>query len=265
MYCKLVNLNCIIEPIFHDKNPKAHGLNDDEVMGYLKSQESSYLFINDASTNDTDFMEELVNLKWLIFTTDHHLQSIDNPYCTLVNNQISNNVINKGLSGTGVIWKCLKRYDEVYNYNYAKYLISYVMCSIISDSMSLLYEENYSFIKWGKMNIHKNLLPFVEAFNKGDTNKDYSYGFVVKMNSTIRLGTLNDKKDLLREMISFFFFFCISAIMDVAIMYVTVDLCHFNDIIMKIISNIIVIIVNYVFSKLIIFKKKNKEKTTTKS
>ena len=53
--------------------------------------------------------------------------------------------------------------------------------------------------------------------------------------------------------------------MDVAIMYVTVDLCHFNDIIMKIISNIIVIIVNYVFSKLIIFKKKNKEKTTTKS
>lgn len=196
MYCKLVNLNCIIEPIFHDKNPKAHGLNDDEVMGYLKSQESSYLFINDASTNDTDFMEELVDLKWLIYTTDHHLQSIDNPYCTLVNNQISNNVINKGLSGTGVIWKCLKRYDEIYGYNYAKGLISYVMCSIISDSMSLLYEENYSFIKWGKMNIHKNLVPFIETFNKGDTNKDYSYGFVVKINSTIRLGTLDDKNDL---------------------------------------------------------------------
>lgn len=196
MYCKLVNPNCIIEPIFHDKNPKAHGLNDDEVMRYLKSQESSYLFINDASTNDTDFMEELVGLKWLIYTTDHHLQSIDNPYCTLVNNQISNNVINKGLSGTGVIWKCLKRYDETYGYNYAKGLISYVMCSIISDSMSLLYEENYSFIKWGKMNIHKNLLPFIETFNKGDTNKDYSYGFVVKINSTIRLGTLDDKNDL---------------------------------------------------------------------
>src|SRR5699024_4060892 len=57
----------------------------------------------------------------------------------------------------------------------------------------------------------------------------------------------NGKKDLLREMISFFTCRGISAIMDVAIMYVTVDLCHFNDIIMKIISNIIVIIVNYVF------------------
>ena len=66
----------------------------------------------------------------------------------------------------------------------------------------------------------------------------------------------NNKKDLLREMISFFACRALSGVMDVAIMYVTVDLWHFNDIIMKIISNIIVIIVNYVFSKLIIFKKK---------
>ena len=70
----------------------------------------------------------------------------------------------------------------------------------------------------------------------------------------------NNKKDLLREMISFFACRALSGVMDVAIMYVTVDLWHFNDIIMKIISNIIVIIVNYVFSKLIIFKKK-KDKT----
>ena len=70
----------------------------------------------------------------------------------------------------------------------------------------------------------------------------------------------HNKKDLLREMISFFACRALSGVMDVAIMYVTVDLWHFNDIIMKIISNIIVIIVNYVFSKLIIFKKK-KDKT----
>ena len=66
----------------------------------------------------------------------------------------------------------------------------------------------------------------------------------------------NNKKDLLREMISFFACRALSGVMDVAIMYVTVDLWHFNDIIMKIISNIILFIVNYVFSKLIIFKKK---------
>ena len=31
---------------------------------------------------------------------------------------------------------------------------------------------------------------------------------------------------------------------------------HFNDVAMKVIANIVVIIVNYIFSKLIIFKKK---------
>ena len=67
------------------------------------------------------------------------------------------------------------------------------------------------------------------------------------------------KKELLREMISFFACRALSAVMDVVIMYITVDLLHFNDIVMKIISNIIVIILNYVFSKIIIFKKKNVE------
>ena len=66
----------------------------------------------------------------------------------------------------------------------------------------------------------------------------------------------NNKKDLTREIISFFACRALSGVMDVVIMYVTVDVWHFNDIIMKVISNIIVIIVNYVFSKLIIFRKK---------
>ena len=38
-------------------------------------------------------------------------------------------------------------------------------------------------------------------------------------------------------------------------MYITVEVFNLNDMIMKIISNIVVIIVNYIFSKLIIFKK----------
>jgi len=38
-------------------------------------------------------------------------------------------------------------------------------------------------------------------------------------------------------------------------MYFSVDLLHFNDIVMKIISNVLVVILNYIFSKLFIFKK----------
>ena len=66
----------------------------------------------------------------------------------------------------------------------------------------------------------------------------------------------NTKKELLKEIISFFGCRAFTGIIDVAFMYVTVDIFDLNDMIMKVISNIIVIIVNYVFSKLIIFKKK---------
>lgn len=44
--------------------------------------------------------------------------------------------------------------------------------------------------------------------------------------------------------------------MDLAIMYVCVDILLMPALVMKVLSNILVIILNYVFSKLIIFKKK---------
>ena len=65
----------------------------------------------------------------------------------------------------------------------------------------------------------------------------------------------NTVKELLKEIISFFGCRAFTGILDVAFMYITVDVFNLNDMIMKIISNIVVIIVNYVFSKLIIFKK----------
>jgi putative flippase GtrA len=42
---------------------------------------------------------------------------------------------------------------------------------------------------------------------------------------------------------------------ETVIMVLTVELLHFDDRIMKIVAQVIVVIVNYIFSKLIIFKK----------
>ena len=47
-----------------------------------------------------------------------------------------------------------------------------------------------------------------------------------------------------------------TGILDIAIMFVCVDLFGWPAMIMKIASNVLVIVLNYVFSKLIIFKKK---------
>ncbi len=47
-----------------------------------------------------------------------------------------------------------------------------------------------------------------------------------------------------------------SGALDMGVMFLFVDVLQYNDMLIKILSNIIVIVVNYVLSKLIIFKKK---------
>lgn len=61
---------------------------------------------------------------------------------------------------------------------------------------------------------------------------------------------------LAREAASFFAMRLVSLGAETAIMYVAVELLHFNDLVMKLLTNLIVILLNYVFSKLVIFKKK---------
>ena len=80
------------------------------------------------------------------------------------------------------------------------------------------------------------------------------------LNKVIVFETKNlSKKDLIKEMWSFFVFRLLSGIIDVVFMKVTVDILNLNDILMKVISNIIVIVLNYIFSKLFIFKKTQKK------
>ena len=47
-----------------------------------------------------------------------------------------------------------------------------------------------------------------------------------------------------------------TGILDIVIMFICVDIMGLHALLMKVISNVLVIILNYVFSKLVIFKKK---------
>lgn len=61
---------------------------------------------------------------------------------------------------------------------------------------------------------------------------------------------------LVKEAVSFFGCRLATGVLDLAIMYVTVDRLALNSTLMKCISNVIVIVVNYVASKFVIFKQK---------
>lgn len=77
---------------------------------------------------------------------------------------------------------------------------------------------------------------------------------------TNKLYVFHSKKDTLKglfqEILSFVSCRIITAIIELVIMNIFVTRLHFNYMIMKIFSNVIVIILNFIFSKLLIFKKK---------
>ena len=77
---------------------------------------------------------------------------------------------------------------------------------------------------------------------------------------TNKLWVFNSKsfdRDILKhEIPPFFGARLLTGVLDVAIMYFAVDLLHGNAMIWKLVSNAIVIILNYIASKLLIFRKK---------
>ena len=59
---------------------------------------------------------------------------------------------------------------------------------------------------------------------------------------------------LLREVSSFVTGRAASLVIETVILYVFIDWLHFNDIIVKLFSNVIVVILNYIFAKLFTFR-----------
>lgn len=62
-------------------------------------------------------------------------------------------------------------------------------------------------------------------------------------------------KFLIKEFSSFVSCRILSGITEMILMYIMISLMSLNDFIVKIITNIVVVILNFIFSKLIIFKK----------
>lgn len=64
-----------------------------------------------------------------------------------------------------------------------------------------------------------------------------------------------DPKVIGRQFVSFIGARLFTGLLDMLLMYLFIDLIHWNDTLVKIGANVVVIILNYVFSKLWIFRK----------
>lgn len=65
-------------------------------------------------------------------------------------------------------------------------------------------------------------------------------------------------KETLPEMISFFGWRFAAGVLEVVIMFVAVDVLRRNSILWKLIANVVVIVINYITSKWLVFKDKRK-------
>lgn len=63
-------------------------------------------------------------------------------------------------------------------------------------------------------------------------------------------------REMSTEILSFFACRLATGVLDWACMYIFVDLFHFHDVVVKVAANVLVIVLNYVASKLVIFKKR---------
>lgn len=64
------------------------------------------------------------------------------------------------------------------------------------------------------------------------------------------------RTDMFKEAVSFYGSRVATLLMDMGIMFLFVTVFHFNDKIMKLVVQVIVTVLNYVFSKLLVFKNK---------
>ena len=128
----------------------------------------------------------------------------------------------------------------------------------------LKYKEMVLYLVFGGLTTLVNIVTyalFAYVFNMG-TVVSTTLAWIVSVifaYITNKIFVFESKTDSLAmavtECISFFGCRLATGLLDILIMFVSVNILHFNDMVMKILSNILVIILNYIFSKLFIFGK----------
>ena len=200
-YAKKIGKNDI-ELFIHDG--KQHGLSED-VFENIKTSDIDLLIIPDAGSGDYNEHKILSDIGIKVLVLDHHEAKKYSIHACVINNQLSEKVLNKSLSGVGVVYKFLEYCDRHYNVGYKEY-IDLVAFGNISDSMSILNDETrYLCLEGIKKENLKNRT-FKALINKHITEeltmKSIAWNVTPKINALIRVGSMEEKKMLIDSFIN---------------------------------------------------------------
>lgn len=137
------------------------------------------------------------------------------------------------------IWDLYTKYDEVINYLIAG------GCSTIVNVASYTFFAHILFLNYQVSTVLSWILAVLFAFL---SNKLFVF-------RTKR----ENYKAVVKEAFDFFKFRIATLVIEMILMWLFIDTLHLNDIISKIIIQFVVIALNYVFSKLFIFKQPDQQ------
>lgn len=207
IYKYIKDIDSTVNIIYFIHSKKQHGLTDKNILAQIKKSDIELLIIPDASSNDYIEHKKLKEIGIDILVLDHHEAEKYSDNAVTINNQLSDKVNNKCLSGVGVVYKFCKYIDNRLNVNYTDKYLDLVALGNIGDVMDLRELETRYLVLTGLKNINNKFL--IELINKNSYEIDkkginiLSIGWTIvpKINAVIRMGTKKDKVDLFRAFI----------------------------------------------------------------
>lgn len=128
------------------------------------------------------------------------------------------------------------------------------------DRHSIISREVFFYLVFGVLTTVVNIISFAilsRMFGIGTVVSNVIAWFLSVLFAYVtnrRWVFLSTGGNVFREMLVFFSGRLCTGVLDTLVMFITVDLLGWNDLMMKILSNIIVIILNYIISKFFVFK-----------
>lgn len=189
---------------------KSHGLN--EFVEEICLDDSQLVIVPDAGTGDIDECAKIIGSGKDVIILDHHSISDEGNPAIVVNNQLSDRVSDKAMTGVGITYKFTKLLDRYYGVDYADDYLDLVALGMIGDRADTMNLQTRYLILEGlnqirnKTNKNKLIRTLVDAQMY---SMDYKItingvGFYVcpLINSLIRLGEFEDKRYMFEALIN---------------------------------------------------------------
>lgn len=201
-YIKSMDKDYPVNYMIH-KRPKSHGLADND---YEIPNGTKLLIVPDAGTNDCDKCNELINDGLDIIILDHHLQDKPGNNAIIVNNQISDNYVNKDFCGAGVTYEFLRALDEYYWQEFAENFIDLNAFGNISDVMDLRNPATRYYVNCGISDVKNNALNAMiqaQAYSMHNEVNIHNVSWYITpiFNAMIRIGSFEERTLLFRAFI----------------------------------------------------------------